>query len=526
MHVRTERSGLSCVLTIGPGLRAETPSALEVTSHLESQRISQGLIDQDAIDALIKEAEADPGSEHEAVVAQGRPAIDGDHASFRIKPELAEAFEAIAARRKAAKDFLENGAPHPHEPAPGSDAGGEPSEPIDFHEVSAFVIVRKGDTLGEIINATDGVDGVDVTGRVISAKGGRSLRIETNDTTEAKGSTLIAAASGRLVWADPRIVVERTLSIAGDVDYTTGNIDFPGPVTIAGNIKDNFRVKVGQDLRVDQLVEAATVCSTRDTTLQRGMAGRGTGTLEVGRDLHAGYLDGVRAVVGRDCVVDREIKECDIEVRGTVKSPICAFYGGRLESLHPVTLGVVGSPAGVETRIEIGGVPQIERLVERLGDIIGTLGAERKRSADELKALNETIRKLTPAQAERLTELQFNQIRADELTEKIAEAAGELLDTVMALPPTRLTVQRALHRGTTIRLGTREMAVKESVPNPVSIDVDPSGKLRCFMNNSTEPTPIRGFAREVINDNDDPVRKLTEYANRVIAQSEAADEAA
>ena len=77
MHVRTERSGLSCVLTIGPGLRAETPSALEVTSHLESQRISPGLIDQDAIDALIKEAEADPGSEHEAVVAQGRPAIDG-----------------------------------------------------------------------------------------------------------------------------------------------------------------------------------------------------------------------------------------------------------------------------------------------------------------------------------------------------------------------------------------------------------------------------------------------------------------
>ena len=40
--------------------------------------------------------------------------------------------------------------------------------------------------------------------------------------------------------------VDEVLGVATDVDYHSGNIDFPGDVIIQGDVKDGFAVKAGK----------------------------------------------------------------------------------------------------------------------------------------------------------------------------------------------------------------------------------------------------------------------------------------
>ena len=509
--VKTEKSGLSCVVTVLPGRAVETPSDFEIISMLEEQSIASSLIDRDALSDLLALARGEPDGEHRGVLATGTPQVDGEHASFRLAPELAERVEE--AQRRA--DRIASGEERP----PTSEVmdGTADADAVDFREQSAFVIVRAGQPLGEVTEPTPGTDGTDVYGAVIAAKKGRSLTLETDDSTRIENGQIIAAVDGRLISRIGMLLIERTLTVTGDVDFTTGNIDFPGSVVLNEGVKDNFVVRARDDLRVEHLVEAAILEVGRDLTLARGMAGRETGTVCVGRDLHAGYLDGVTGTVSRDCIVANEIKECDLQVDGRVESPGCAFYGGSIDARKRVEFAIVGSSGGIETAVSVGTLPELDSLVTRLGRMLETLGSESARSTDELAALNNMIRKLTPTQAERLTELQFSQIQANSLTQKIALAAGQLLDAISSPAPPVLSVRRTLHRGVQVRLRHVEMLIKDTIQCPVVLDLDRSGTPRCFLNGASEPTPIGKVASITAGTTEDPIALLTEYSNRVAA---------
>ncbi len=503
--VATDKRGLSCTVTILPGLPSDTPEEIEISALLEEQRIAAGAIDRDAIAGLITLAKENPDGEHSAVVARGRPPADGEHARFTLAPALAEQFEEIERRKR---DRAEQGG----RPPEGAEADGGGA--VDFREQSAFVIVRKGDVLGEVTNATSGEDGVDVRGESIPGKAGHSLRLETDHTTRVKGSTMIATVDGRLVHAIDRLKVETTLEIAEDVDYATGHVDFPGSVVVHGSVKDQFRLKATGDIRVEGLVEAADVFAGGDLFLSRGMAGRDAGTLWVAGDLHAGYLDSVSGDIEGDCCIKNEIKESRLTVGRRVESGSCAFYGGEIRAGLRVELATIGGAGGIETGVAIGPCEELDSLVDRIERVIDALGSKREQSATELKALNDAIRKLNATQAERLTELQFEQIQADELSEKVAKAAAELLVVLRKPAPPTLSVRRTLHRGVTVRLRHVEFRVKESVQGPVVIDLDRAGNPRCFVGNSGEASPIGTIATLTRANAEDPLQRLASLVDR------------
>lgn len=498
-----DRDGLSCTLAILPGDADSVPTEISILAALEEQRVDPNRLVEGAIEGLLAEAEADPASEHAAVIARGIAPVHGGDGGFELCDELAGKLDEIKRRNDLVRDMSNQG--RAAEMPDGTDGA------IDFREMSAFVIVKQGDVVGTVHEKDDGTDGIDVRGQTIPAKKGKSCPIKIGNTIEVTSGEAVAKNDGVLKYRIDSVEVSPTLDIAGDVDYETGNVDFPGDVDVLGGVKDHFVVKAGGAITIHKLVEAAEIIGgAGGVSFKQGMAGRELGLLDLEGDLHAGYLDGVKGEIHGDLRVDREIKECTLRVEGGVISPECAVYGGSLEAVREIEIGVAGGPGGVPTEICVGRLPELESMAERVEHLKHDVDLERDQTKAEYEALNQS-KNLTATQAERLTELQFLQITREELAGKIVQSCEHLLEAAAKSSRTSLMIHRAAYKGVRIRLRNAELRIREMVQGPIVLDLDPGGLPRCTRQG--QPVPIGEVAMiEDTGEKTDPIRRLSAIA--------------
>ena len=224
------------------------------------------------------------------------------------------------------------------------------TDKVDYRAMSAFLMVQPSQVLGQIHEHTDGEDGRDVTGKTLPAKAGKPAKLDTDESIliDASG-TVIAQQEGVLKRDGTKASIRKLLDVPGYVDYSTGNIDFNGDVTVQQGVRDRFLIKATGDVQVRGLIEAAMIETGRDLLAEGGFAGRERGNARVGRDLIAKYLDNVQGQVFGDLKVDREIINCELTVHGGVSSPSGSIIGGRIRVTDAIHVACIGSGGGVAT---------------------------------------------------------------------------------------------------------------------------------------------------------------------------------
>lgn len=532
--IRVTPDGMSCALVILPGPAESVPRAFEAIAILEAEGISGQMLDQNAVEFVLEQARAAPDKEQRAEVARGTPAVDETRASFTLDPELTERLASIYERQR----LLRSGESTPpggaettganelsSEPDPDDGTAGRGGRGVDFRADSSFVEVGAGDRLGTITPSIPGRDGVNVRGDpvphkrtpALNLKGHRSVLITDDGVIAANPGVLRIEPAGVLInrnaagHAEPnRVMVDPVLEIQGGVGYETGNISFTGDVVVYNGIKDHFRLDVGQTLTVRGLVEAAHIRCERDASIEHGMAGREIGTLDILGDLTAGYLDGVSGTVRGTLSVRHEIKGCRLRVGRRIVAPDCALFGGEVYAEQEIDVGVLGGPGGAETAVGIGTDEQIAGLSDRLSGLLATLQQKRERGETEYKALQQRLNSLTPTQAERLTELLFEQTTNENLEQRIAIASGDLLEAAKRWSPAVVRTSRAVHKGVRIRLRHVELRIKQSVLGVAEFSLDKHGEPVCRLNNQPDLTPIGSIA--TVSSAADPLRLLHDTA--------------
>jgi len=125
--------------------------------------------------------------------------------------------------------------------------------------------VYAGDTFGIIHKPTPGTVGIDVYGRKIQPKSGKSINIFTGpnikrvETDDQIG--LEATVDGNLKMGNASAEIITEYVIRGDVDYSDGEIEFAGSLKIIGDIKGSGSLKVRHDVYVQGSVEDAKIVS-------------------------------------------------------------------------------------------------------------------------------------------------------------------------------------------------------------------------------------------------------------------------
>ncbi|MCA9293146.1 MAG: DUF342 domain-containing protein [Phycisphaerales bacterium] len=380
----------------------------------------------------------------------------------------------------------------PEEPAPlpppveGDSAEGAG---VDHYARSVFILVKKGEELGNLVQPTPGEDGIDVFGLAIAAKPGRPIKIKFDDSilVESNGR-LSALCEGVLSIANGKAAVRKLLQIDSFVDFNTGHIDFDGDVVIAKGVRDLFKVVATGSITIGGLVEAATLHAGGDIILTGGMAGREQGEIRAGGDLIARFIDGVTGEIDGALRIEREVMNCKLTVHGGIKSPNAKIMGGALAVRGPVDVSVIGGPAA-HTDLTIG--PSAEELA-KMGELAKALAHAKVRHTElstESQHLAARGARMTPAQRERQTELQYELFEADRvMNETLAQHAEieELARTAVV----DVTVHRQLFGASAIHIAGATFKLRQDIGGPFHLSSH-KGEPMYRMGQRGEPVLLR-----------------------------------
>lgn len=262
----------------------------------------------------------------------------------------------------------------------------------NFHKFHTVNIVKKGQIIAEKIPSTPGKKGKDVFGNEINPKPGKDIKLVAGENTQIIDDTkVIATADGLPEYKDGRFEVKKFLKIKGDVDYSVGDIDFPGDVLIEGNVKAGFTVKAEGNIQINGIVESATVVAKGNISIV-GIKGRGKAFIHSDKDINLKFVENAEIEANGSITIDGSAVNSSIKAGETLKvSGIPGeLIGGRVTVGKLVDAEVIGSEIFVKTRVEVGSNP---RLKERY-DLISAQVNLDKENIKKLIRIYETLKEL------------------------------------------------------------------------------------------------------------------------------------
>ncbi len=246
---------------------------------------------------------------------------------------------------------------------------------IDFKALSPFQLVKKGDILARVSPRTEGAAGVDVTGAAVAYGRTACATLRPGKNTLAQGDSVVAGCDGKFVLGEDSFWVSEVLEISGDVDYSTGHIDFPGDVIVRGQIKQGFNVKAGGSLTCARTIDASEISCGGDLETDQGILGRPGSIVKVGGRVRAKFIENCSVEAGGDVLLTTGCLNSAIKALGAVcTGPKGVIIGGRIDAVKGVTAFQIGSPAGVRTEICCGEDSRVQQKLAWIKDKNAELG--------------------------------------------------------------------------------------------------------------------------------------------------------
>ena len=264
---------------------------------------------------------------------------------------------------------------------------------VDFHELAWIHNVLKSEVVAVIHPAEPGVPGVTVTGKKVDPKPVKqpSLKLGKGVASDPKDPLrVIAQEDGNAVLdADGTIHVDTIITIHGNVDYSTGNIEFVGSVIVMGDVKSDFSVKAKGSIEISGNVEDATIEAGGDVTVRNGFIGTGKGVLVAGGKAVIHHVLNQKVTSASDVIVVREAVCAKITAARKIDAPTAVFVGCILEAGNEIEVCNLGNGEEGQSRARVGrrGI-----ILERVNQVEKEMAAAQKQAADVKDTLYKLVR--------------------------------------------------------------------------------------------------------------------------------------
>jgi uncharacterized protein (DUF342 family) len=250
---------------------------------------------------------------------------------------------------------------------------------VDHYEMKLINHVQAGDWMGERIEPTPGIPGTSVKEEEIKPIPGKQEPLNYDRTTiqeiyDNTKTVLYARQDGAVTMLGDKISVSNYLNIEGDVDYSTGNIEFDGYVSVKGTVQDGFSVIASKDIEINSPMGVGNVKSIMSTEgrvyIAGGISCKKDVKITAARDiyvkfsenavlscegsLHIGYYCQNSVLVAKEVVLD--------STNGRIN-------GGHVLAQYRVIAPEIGSDIEKRTTIEVQGFSR-EQLLQDMESIL------------------------------------------------------------------------------------------------------------------------------------------------------------
>lgn len=331
---------------------------------------------------------------------------------------------------------------------------------IDHRERSPFRFVEEGQLLAEHVPARPGQFGTTVTGKQLPySKASVPVLKPGKNTTSADGG-VVAAISGRFGISQNTLYVEQVLEVKGDVDYGTGNIDFPGDVIVHGVVRDDFTIKCGGSLLCMQALDASDIYSQGNVSVRGGIIGKAESAVKAGGTVAAKFVQNCYIDAGADVRVNTEIRNSIVNANGAINlgssSRHGTILGSKLHAQKGVSVGQLGSPSGAACEVVCGVDFQVLQKIEWIRE-------KNTELALQLRKVREHISKSQTPQQDLLDREQ----RLMDAVNKLSEASRSLLLKLDKSEDATVRVSGTVYPGTYIEICHVSHIVSSSRSNVV-----------------------------------------------------------
>ncbi|MBI3776711.1 MAG: DUF342 domain-containing protein [Gammaproteobacteria bacterium] len=438
MTLTISSNELTAQLTLTPARGGETVSEADVFALLTHNNVTQGIIPS-AVAQAVSAQLAD-----QVLVAQGTLPIDGEDARFESQlPEITD-------RR-------------PKENSNGS---------VDYREISMFFTVKPDTPLLRKIPLTIGTAGTSVTGKIIPATPGRDLSFSAplsgvKYDAEDK-DLLLSAIGGQAVMIEHGVRVEPVIELK-DVDLSSGNIDFDGTVNVGGDVASGLRIRTSGDIFVAGTVEGATLEAGGNIKVNKGVIGRGElrqqdntpgaslARLKAEGSIQARFVENAMIEAHGDVMIDELLAHCEVVTEGTLmvgkdKAKKGHILGGSITAVRGIKAQVVGSGAGVRTKLEAGISRSLRKDLDQARETIIVKCAER----DKVAAL---LKRSTQLPAELVARARATLLKSEAELKNLIVQRDAIQQQIGQDINARITIGLRVHDGTTVLLGEKTLTV-------------------------------------------------------------------
>ena len=209
---------------------------------------------------------------------------------------------------------------------------------------------------------------------------------------------IVASCEGRAVLKDNTISVQKVLRIAGDVNYKTGHVRFPGDIVISGEVRDGFRIEAGGSLFCEKTLDASEVSCGDNLAVAFGIIGRQKGTVRAGGAIRARFIENCHVEAAGPISVGTAILNSIVSTQDRLEmGPRGIIVGGRILAANGVVTTQVGSERGARTEINIGLDFAVMQKLEWIRDRNVELAVKLTRVQERIKAGGDTAPRLAGA---------------------------------------------------------------------------------------------------------------------------------
>ncbi|MBN2212493.1 MAG: DUF342 domain-containing protein [Sedimentisphaerales bacterium] len=462
MYVKVSDDRMEAVLELKGGAPEAAPTVSTVIEEIDKLGLA---LDHEEINPLIEKfvAELEKGTVPQPVViARGKPPVHDEHGKLEKLYEKEKTDETQSTESADSTESTEStDSTEPAETAA--------TEHQSHYERSSIIAVTKGDALLKIIPPVSGEDGMDVYGKVVPHKLGREVRVVLGKNVTRQGDTVYAAESGKVDLNGDKISIETKLEVNGNVDFSIGNIKFPGEVVICKNVLDLFKVHGDDCVTVQGVIEAAEVHANKILHAVGGMAGKEKGKFSAGEKITSKYITNAEVKCGGDVQVMTEIVNCNLVCDGKVMVERGPLVGGHIVARGGVEVKDLGSEAGIKTLLEVGADDALRRRVLEVAPEVKQKRAKIEKVRSIVEPLLANQKHLTNDQKEKATELLYTASELEDsvnaLIEEISQAYAASQEKVVA----EVRINERAYPGVTIRFPHLEVRITKELRGPVLI---------------------------------------------------------